>query len=114
MLHSSVSELQTHLTEVLLPIASTFDLTFNAFGTDVVAGSGKGGHLALSDAWGTALEPAPTTPTGKSGPYELLSGTIKAALARSPTYQNHTAIVMPSLALGMYDDSHDWSSVSPD
>ncbi|KAF8273163.1 carboxypeptidase S [Lactarius quietus] len=39
--------------------------------------------LTLTDAWGTALEPAPVTPTDGSAPWQLLSGTIKA------TYNAH-------------------------
>ena len=60
---SSVADVETHMTDVLFPIAEIFNLTLNAFGTDIVAGSGEGGHLVLSRAWGTGLEPSPITPT---------------------------------------------------
>jgi Gly-Xaa carboxypeptidase len=62
-------------------LAQSFNLSYNAFGKDIQTGEGpKYGTLVLSDAWGTALEPAPVTPTGKdAAPYQLLSGSIKAA-----------------------------------
>jgi Gly-Xaa carboxypeptidase len=43
-------------------------------------GASAYGHLALEDAWGTSLEPAPITPTdADAAPFRLLSGTIRAA-----------------------------------
>ena len=80
---SSVAGVETHMTDVLFPIADIFNLTLNAFGTDIVAGSGDGGHLVLSRAWGSGLEPSPITPTDNDGAWGILSGTIQAAVFSS-------------------------------
>jgi Gly-Xaa carboxypeptidase len=67
-------------TNVLKPLAKEFNLTYTAFGSAISAEAGTAaGILTLTDAWGTALEPAPVTPTSEdSVPWQLLSGTIKA------------------------------------
>ena len=39
------------------------------------------GTVTLSDAWGTALDPAPVSPTTDSAAFKLMSGTIRAAWA---------------------------------
>ncbi|KAJ3558574.1 hypothetical protein NM688_g840 [Phlebia brevispora] len=106
---SSVEELQKRMTEILLPIASANDLTLDSFGANVTAGSGKGGHMALSDAWATSIEPAPKTPTDSAYPYQILSGTIKSALNSSKVYGNRTVIVSPSLAVGNTDTRWYWN-----
>lgn len=98
--HSSVRELQQHIADTILPIAKKYDLTVDAFGTSVEAGSGKGGRVALSDAWGTALEPSPVTPTGKDDPYQILAGTIKATIESSEGYNATAVVVAPLLAIG--------------
>lgn len=63
--------------------------------------SGAGGTLELFDAWGTALEPAPITPTDSSA-YQLLSGTILATHVNSviPSTLDKDMIVAPGLAGG--------------
>lgn len=60
------------------------------------------GQLVLSDAYGTALEPAPITPTTGSGPWELLSGTIRNTLSTSSRklYEEKQFVVAPSISLG--------------
>ena len=93
-------EVQEHITDVLAPVAEAFDLTLTAFGTNVTAGSGAGGHLALSDAWGTALEPAPITPTDNDGPWGILAGTIQAAIHSSKANKGKRTVVTPTLAIG--------------
>ena len=104
----SVQGLKERVSEVLLPVARRFDLSLDAFGVNVsmgVAGAGgddewtgKGGHLALSDAWDTAIEPAPQAPL--EGPWGVLAGTIRAALAQSSGYEDAHVVVAPSLAVG--------------
>ena len=96
--HSSVHELQERTVKVLKPVAQRFNLTLDAFGKNVTTGSG--GRLALSDAFGTALEPAPVTPTGHSPPYALLAGTIVGALHRKYGHDGPKVVVQPALALG--------------
>ncbi len=78
-----MSEVQKHITDVILPVARKFNLTLVSFGTNVTIGSEGAGHIILSKAWGTSLEPAPMTPISSSKPYDILAGTIKAALKSS-------------------------------
>lgn len=78
-----MSEVKQRDTELLEHLAKKFNLSYTAFGEDVSTGSGpKFGSLSLTDAFGTALEPAPVT-SSDGEPYKLLSGTIKA------TYNAH-------------------------
>jgi len=58
--------------------------------------------IIISDAWGSAFEPAPVTPTGRgSAPYELLSGTIQAALRRGYiSHELEKAVVAPAVMGG--------------
>lgn len=76
---SSVDAVKQHDTALLADLASKFNLSYTAFGKPVSVDDEAYGTLVLSDAFGTALEPAPITPTGEdAAPYQLLSGTIKA------------------------------------
>ena len=99
---SSVADVEIHMTDVLFPIAVIFDLTLNAFGTEIVAGSGKGGNLTLSRAWGTGLEPSPITPTDNDGAWGILSGTIQAAVFSSTPNAGRIPVVIPALFPGMF------------
>ncbi|KAH7929097.1 carboxypeptidase S [Leucogyrophana mollusca] len=104
--HSSVRDLQRHLADLLSPVAAKYDLTLEAFGQIVVTGSA--GEVSLSDASYTALEPSPVSPT-TYGPYSLLGGSIKAALASSTFYNTSGIIVAPSLSLGNTDTKSYWN-----
>lgn len=110
---SSVGEVQAHDTALLKHLAKTFNLTYNAFGTQISEdGVPASGTLTLSSAFQTGLEPAPITPTGAdAAPYQLLSGTIKA------TYNTHrslafndadSVIVAPSIMSGNTDTRFYW------
>ncbi|KAG5647466.1 hypothetical protein DXG03_009397 [Asterophora parasitica] len=112
---SSVGETQAHDAKIIEGLAEKFNLTFNAFGTKLskeAFGAPSSGSLTLSDAHpGTALEPAPITPTlGKEAtPYKLLSGTIKA------TYNSHRdltganeIVVSPGMMSGNTDTRYYW------
>ena len=101
--NSSVAAVQKRDASLLKHLAKEFNLTYTAFGSVISTEDGLSvGTLTLTDSWGTALEPAPTTPTGEdSAPWQLLSGTIKA------TYNAHrgqegedTIIVSPGTATG--------------
>ncbi|KAI0314592.1 hypothetical protein OF83DRAFT_435980 [Amylostereum chailletii] len=111
--YSSVAELQARYVDVLAPVASALNLTFDAFGTLIprADGTSLNGHLRLTDAYGTALNPAPVSPTDGSGPWELLSGTILSTLGSSlrPTMREKSAIVAPGLVLGNTDTRHYWN-----
>ena len=80
------------------PLAKQFNLTLMASG-DVIA-TGNMGQVILSDAFGTALEPSPITPAGKSPAFAVLAGTISAVFERTPAYDNKSIVVKPSLLLG--------------
>ena len=62
------------------------------------------GHLALSDAFGPPLNPAPITPTKGSGAWELLSGSILFEFQSSPRtgFKEKVAAVAPGLSLGKF------------
>lgn len=100
--HSSVAALQAHIAGTVLPVARAFDLSVDAFGQNVTAGagSGAGGHVALSDAWGTALEPSAATPMGKGDPYGVFAGTVKATIESSDRYDAKGVVVAPLLTIG--------------
>lgn len=102
---SSVAALQARVTTIVAPVASRHGFALDAFGRTVVSGSK--GRVSLSDAWGTALEPAPVTPVADSPVYALLAGTIVAAL--SETYNASSAIVQPTYALGNTDTQFYWN-----
>ncbi|KAH9975656.1 hypothetical protein BJV74DRAFT_178104 [Russula compacta] len=108
---SSVAEVQRRDTQVLKHLTEEFNLTYIAFGTEVsTENSTAAGTLTLTDAWSTALEPAPVTPTGgDSAPWQLLSGTIKA------TYNAHRGLegannifVIPGIMSGNTDTAFYW------
>ncbi len=69
----------------LKDLASSYSLTFDAFGENNTDPNAPSGILTLSDAFHPGLEPAPFTPLN-APPYHLLSGTIKA------TYNSHRSI----------------------
>lgn len=98
--HSTVREVQRHITDIILHVARMHNLSVDTFGETVTLGSGSGGHVALSDAWGTALEPSPVTPTGKDDPYQILAGTIKATIESAEGYNAKGIVVAPLLAIG--------------
>jgi hypothetical protein len=78
---SSVAAVQQRDTNVLKHLAKEFNLTYSAFGSAISTQDGPAaGTLMLSEAWRTGLEPAPVTPSDEnSAPWQLFSGTIKAA-----------------------------------
>ena len=82
----------------MLPVAREYGLSLSAFGLN--ASEGLAGRVVLSEAFYSALEPSPVTPVTKSGPYDLLSGTIKATLQSSARYIADNVVIVPSLGLG--------------
>lgn len=100
-IHSSVSALQARIAAVVRPVAEQFGLDFDAFSIYLGHGTPGKGLLRVTDAWGTALEPAPITPMGDSGPWQVFSGTIMGVLGAStrPGYDKKTFIA-PSMSTG--------------
>ncbi|KAL7280786.1 hypothetical protein ACG7TL_005730 [Trametes sanguinea] len=107
--HSSVAQLKEHFTDVVVPVAARFNLSVEAFGRNVSAGSGKGGHIVLSDAFGTGLEPSPVTPMGEHDPYHVLAGTIKSTIETAEGYNASGVVVAPLLQLGNTDTRYYWN-----
>ncbi|KAF7335832.1 Gly-x carboxypeptidase [Mycena venus] len=109
---SSVSAVREHNVALLQPLAEKFNLSFNAFGVGVSQpGVPSSGNLTLRDL-SDALEPAPVTPTNGeiSAPYQVLSGSIKAAYntRRAANNDNSTLIVAPSIMSGNTDTQFYW------
>ena len=99
--HERVADVQAHIARVVLPVAQRFNLSVDAFGEQLnVDEGGAGGHVRLADAFGTALEPSPVTPTGKGDPFQVLAGTIKATLESAAGYNASGVVVAPQLILG--------------
>ncbi|KAG6810887.1 hypothetical protein H0H92_009917 [Tricholoma furcatifolium] len=108
---SSVGEVQSHDTKLLQNLAEKFNLTYNAFGETLSPeGAPAAGTLTLSDAYGTALEPAPVTPSSlESHPWKLLSGTIKAIFdSRNDVMGGKEVIVSPGMPSGNTDTRYYW------
>ena len=78
--------------------AEAFNLTLDSFGVNVT--TGPRGRLTIGTAFGAVLEPSPVTLTGSSGPYAILSGTIKATLEGSKVHPAKSVVVSPMLAMG--------------
>ncbi len=99
---SSVGAVQQRDTDVLKDLAKEFNLSYTAFGSAISTKDGPtAGALTLTEAWGTALEPAPVTPTDEdSAPWRLLSGTIKATFNAHRGLEVLTVRIIYSLVLG--------------
>ncbi|KAL5531499.1 hypothetical protein ACEPAG_4376 [Sanghuangporus baumii] len=101
--YSSVSELEARFASIVSPLAKKFNLSIDAFGDDELSDSSKNsfGQLVLSDAFESALNPAPVTPTFGNGPWELLSGSILFTFATNQrsAKTDEKYFVAPGLAL---------------
>lgn len=99
---------KSHIAHTVGPLANSFNLSVDAFGSHYgnLSTGEAFGHLQLSDAYGTQLEPAPVTPTFGSGPYELLAGTIISSLGTSNrTDVPKKVFLAPSLSTGTLSDN---------
>jgi Gly-Xaa carboxypeptidase len=90
--------------DITLPVAVKHNMTLEAFGKTVGSQGPLWGTIRIHEAFNSSLVPSPVTPTTGSGPYELLSGTIRS------TFQTHlrtdglptTAVVSPGLSTGEF------------
>jgi len=94
---SSLGALKSRDTALLQSLATQFNLSYTAFGVsqsdeDVPAY----GTLALSEPFHPGLEPAPVTPVDEE-PYQLMSGTIKAAYNAHRSLEGDNINVAPSI-----------------
>ncbi|KAI0820830.1 carboxypeptidase S [Trametes gibbosa] len=112
---SSVADVQVRLVSLLLPLAARFNLTMEAFGQRTAGERSRSrkrsGHLALTVAFGYALDPSPITPTGPNDPFRILAGTIRGAIERS-TRGSGLAVVVPQIEKGNTDTSRYWRLTS--
>ncbi|KAI0675520.1 carboxypeptidase S [Trametes maxima] len=107
---SSVADVQARIVELLRPLAARFDLTMDAFDRTLDAGTGTGGHLALSVAFGRTLDPSPVTPTGRGDPYQIFVGTVRGMIGGSmPRDGSHSVVVVPQLEVGNTDTARYWN-----
>ncbi|KAH6916052.1 Gly-X carboxypeptidase [Coprinopsis sp. MPI-PUGE-AT-0042] len=79
---SSLSAVEETDIDLFKGLAKDFNLTFDAFGQEIIGGKGLG-KLTLGDYARSFLPPAPITPTTgeEAEAYRVLSGSIKAAFA---------------------------------
>jgi len=108
----SLKELKQRWVDVLSPVASRFNLTFMAFGSEITASSAvSSGLLKLTDAYNTGLEPAPVSPTFNDPTWDVLAGTIRASLTSSSKRRPRPlpVYVAPGLSLGNTDTRHYWN-----
>ncbi|KAF8141984.1 hypothetical protein EV363DRAFT_41098 [Boletus edulis] len=109
--HSSPAELTDRFIDITLPVAAKHNMTLDAFGKMVGSQGPSWGTIRLSDAFDSALVPAPVTPTTGSRPYELLSGTIRSTLETHLRTDGlpMTAVVSPGLMTGNTDTRFYWN-----
>lgn len=112
---SSIAATEAHDIDLLRPLASKFNLSYTAFGKTVDHGdhlntSPTYGNLTLSEAFKGGLEPAPTTPFegDDAMPYQILSGSIKAAFNRHRSIKEDGIVVSPGIMSGNTDTKFYW------
>ncbi|KAH9893483.1 carboxypeptidase S [Cubamyces lactineus] len=107
---SSIDAAKEHDTALLKGLAQDFNLSYTAFGEQLTGKDAPAyGTLTISDAWGTALEPAPISPVD-APEYALLSGTIKATYNSYRELEgNDNIIVAPGIMSGNTDTRYYWA-----
>lgn len=108
---SSIATTKVRDIELLESLANNFNLSYTAFGNHISNEDGPSyGTLTLSTAFGDGLEPAPVTPSGEdAAPFQLLSGTIKAAYNSHRNISGSGAIIVsPGIMSGNTDTRFYW------
>ncbi|KAF1967688.1 carboxypeptidase S [Bimuria novae-zelandiae CBS 107.79] len=93
---SSVADILSHVARLFTPTAQKYNLTLHAFNNATETPNSL--ILRASD---TALEPAPTTPTGPGTPFSILSGTTRALYGED-------LLVAPGIMTGNTDTRYYW------
>ncbi|KAF5350772.1 hypothetical protein D9758_010392 [Tetrapyrgos nigripes] len=113
---ASSSDVETHDTRILTPLAESFNLTFSAFGKLVSEGGPSSGKLDLESlSTRQPLEPAPVTPLDSTA-FQLLSGTIRSTFAThrglfhgdSEDDEEKSVVVAPGMPTGNTDTRFYW------
>jgi Gly-Xaa carboxypeptidase len=108
---SSIAATKVRDIELLESLANNFNLSYMAFGSHISNEDAPSyGTLTLSTAFGDGLEPAPVTPSGEDAvPFQLLSGTIKAAYNSHRNISGSGAIIVsPGIMSGNTDTRFYW------
>lgn len=108
---SSISATKVRDIELLESLANDFNLSYTAFGSHISNEDAPSyGTLTLSTAFGEGLEPAPVTPSGEdAAPFQLLSGSIKAAYNSHRNISGSDAIIVsPGIMSGNTDTRFYW------
>lgn len=74
---SSVHALHKHLIDLFEPFTKSHNISLRAFGETIGPLYGLA-NVTLSEAYGSALEPAPVTPSGNAA-WKVFGGTIRSA-----------------------------------
>ncbi|GHJ90046.1 hypothetical protein NliqN6_6448 [Naganishia liquefaciens] len=107
---SSVAELQDQMIDVLQPLTEAYGLSFNAFGKEVSSVKDARGTLTLAEAFNSALEPAPISPSDTdSAAWNLLSGSAKSTWSTRKDADHTDLIMVPGLAIGNTDTKRYWN-----
>ncbi|KAJ9113981.1 hypothetical protein QFC22_005799 [Naganishia vaughanmartiniae] len=110
---SSVAELQDQMIQVLQPLTEQYELSFHAFGNKVSELKDARGTLTLAEAYHSALEPAPISPsTTDSVAWNLLSGSAKDTWTSRKGADHTDLIFVPGLGIGNTDTKRYWNLTS--
>ncbi|KAH8834869.1 carboxypeptidase S [Flagelloscypha sp. PMI_526] len=109
---TNLAEVEATETDRLKSLAHRYNLTFSAFGRDIVSSEVSSGALVLAEAFGNPLEPAPRTPiTTSDAPWQLLSGTIRSVYGKvRGLEEGHKdgIVVSPGQSTGNTDTRYYW------
>ncbi|KAF9037397.1 carboxypeptidase S [Hymenopellis radicata] len=107
---SNARATKQHDTDLLLPLAQKYNLTYNAFGEDLTETNVPAkGRLTLTAP--RFLDPAPVTPTvgDEATGYKLLSGTIKSTYNAHRSLAGDNIYVAPGMPTGNTDTRFYWT-----
>ena len=110
-LHQTPDQVLQRATRIVSPIASKYNLTFDAFGSSVISSSSSGkNHLQLSTS-SEPLSPAPVSPTtvGKDAVWTHFSGVTRSVFESVPSLAGKTVVVAGNVMTGNTDTRFYWN-----